>query len=265
MKKKLLTVFKIVFGLYALLCGFLYFFQESIIFFPQKLNKDHQFNFNQKFKELNIKTYDNKIINGLLFKAKNTKGLIFYLHGNAGSLDSWGTVAKNYTKLNYDVFILDYRGFGKSEGSIKNQEQVFKDNQTAYNLLKKEYNEQNIIILGYSIGTGMASKLASENTPKELILQAPYYNLTDIMRRKFSLIPTFILKYKFETNKYLKKCKMPITIFHGKEDRVISYNSSLKLKKDFPKINLITLFKQGHNRISYNKVYNQKLKILLNK
>lgn len=192
MKKGLLQILKIIIGLYIVLCGLLYFFQEKLIFFPQKLNKNYQFQFEQKFEELNIKATDGKLLNGLLFKAESSKGLIFYLHGNAGDLSSWGDVAKTYTDLNYDVFIFDYRSYGKSEGQINGQNQMFEDNQTAYDELKKKYSEEKIIVLGYSIGTGLASKLASTNNPKLLILQAPYYNLTDMMKQKFSLIPTFI-------------------------------------------------------------------------
>lgn len=264
MKNKLINLLKIVAGLYIILCVALYFFQENLIFFPQKLEKNYQFNFAQDFEELNFKASDGKSLNGLLFKADNTKGLVFYLHGNAGSLSSWGNVANTYTDLNYDVFILDYRSYGKSEGSISNQEQLFEDNQLIYDELKEKYREDDIIILGYSIGTGLASKLASENKPDQLILQAPYYSLTDMMRQRFSFIPTFILKYKFATNEYLKNCKMPITIFHGNIDRVINYKSSLKLKEDFTnKIELITLNGQGHNGMTDNPNYKRELENIL--
>ena len=264
MKKKLINILKIAAGFYIILCIALYFFQENLIFFPQKLEKNHQFNFAQGFEELNFHASDGKLLNGLLFKADTTKGLIFYLHGNAGSLSSWGNVANTYTNLNYDVFILDYRSYGKSEGKINSQTQLFEDNQLIYDKLKEKYKEKNIVILGYSIGTGLASKLASDNQPKQLILQAPYYSLTDMMLQRFSYLPTFILKYKFETNDYLKNCEMPITIFHGNRDHVIHYKSSLKLKKDFKdKINLITLDGQGHNGMTDNPNYKYELKNIL--
>ena len=146
MKNKILNFLKIIAGLYIFLCVALYFFQEKLIFFPQQLEKNYQFNFGQNFDELNFKSSDGKLINGLLFKADSTKGLIFYLHGNAGSLSSWGNVAKTYTELNYDVFILDYRSFGKSEGTINGQKQLFEDNEIIYKELKKNYNEKDIIM-----------------------------------------------------------------------------------------------------------------------
>jgi len=265
MKKTLFKILKILFILYITICGLLFFFQEKLIFFPDKLDKNFKFGFDQKFEELHIKTDDNKLLNGVLFKSDSSKGLIFYLHGNAGSLSSWGDVAKTYTDLNYDIFILDYRGYGKSEGSINGQAQLFQDIQTVYNELKKKYSENKIIVLGYSIGTGLASKIASTNNPKLLILQAPYYSLRDMMRHTYPIIPTFILKYKFETNIYIRNCKMPIVIFHGKEDEVIYYGSSLKLKEAFKKQDtLITLNGQGHNGMTENSAYKSEMQKILN-
>jgi pimeloyl-ACP methyl ester carboxylesterase len=264
MKKFFINSFIVISVIYILICGLLYFFQEKLIFFPQKLSKEYPFQFDQKFEEKNIKANDETMLSGLLFKADSSKGLIFYLHGNAGSLSSWGEVAKTYTDLNYDIFMLDYRGYGKSDGVIDGQNQLFEDIQSAYDELKTEYPEDKIIVLGYSIGTGLASKVASQNNPKLLILQAPYYSLTDMMRRTYSIIPTFILKYKFDTSKHLKDCKMPVIIFHGDMDEVIYYGSSLKLKEEF-KINdrLITLREQGHNGITYNEDYRHELKQIL--
>ncbi|MGZ2368988.1 alpha/beta hydrolase [Ancylomarina sp. YFZ004] len=264
MIKVLINTLKIVLALYILLCGLLYFFQERLIFFPQKLDKTYQFQFGDKNEEQNIKTTDGTVLNGILFKADSAKGLIFYLHGNAGSLSSWGGVAKIYTDLNYDIFILDYRGYGKSEGRINGQEQLFEDIQNVYDELKKQYTEDKIVILGYSIGTGLASKIASTNNPRRLILQAPYYSLKDMMKHTFPIIPTLILKYKFETNIYLKDCQMPVVIFHGNQDRVIYYGSSLKLKNEFKKSDtLITLNGQGHNGMTCNQEYNIEIKRIL--
>ena len=264
MKKLAFNFFKIALLLYIVLCGILYFFQEKVIFLPLKLAKNFQFQFAQNFEERSFKTSDNTVLHGLLFKAENSKGLIFYLHGNAGNLSSWGFVAKTYTDLNYDVFILDYRGYGKSEGKITSQHQLFDDVQTVYKEIKNEYQEDQIIVLGYSIGTGMASNLASKNNPKLLILQAPYYSLTDLMQRTIPIVPRFILKYKLENHKYLQDCKMPVILFHGKEDQVIYPESSLKLKeacKSVEKVILLDLL--GHNGMTDDPNYLLEIKKIL--
>ena len=266
MKQILLNILIAVIALYILICVLLFLFQERLIFFPQKLEKDHKFNFDQKFEELYIPAKDSTLLHGLLFKSDSSKGLIFYLHGNAGSLGSWGEVAETYTALNYDVFMLDYRGYGKSEGSITGQEQMFQDVQTVYDEVRNRYSENDIIVLGYSLGTGLASKLASANSPRLLILQTPFYSLTDLMKHLYPVIPTFLLKYKFETDRYIKDCKMPIVIFHGNQDEIIYYGSSLKLKEEFKtKVTLVTLIGQGHNGMTENPDYRREIKKVLKK
>ncbi len=256
MKRILLTLLKLLIAAYILLCGLLYFFQEKIIFHPSKLDKNFKFQFDQNFEEINFKTNDHLTLNGILFKAANSKGLIFYLHGNAGSVNNWGQIAKTYTDLGYDVLMTDYRGYGKSEGKINGEGQVFEDLQVVYNKIKERYQEDKIIIMAYSIGTGPGAKLAAENKPKLLVLQAPYYSLVDMMKHSYPFAPTFLLKYKFETYKFVQACKMPVIIFHGNQDEVIYYNASVKLRAVCkPADTLITLNGQGHNGITVNPDY----------
>jgi alpha-beta hydrolase superfamily lysophospholipase len=260
----ILKVFLFILLAYVFICGLIYLFQEKLIFFPEKLRKDYQFEFSGVFEEINIGMKDGILLNGILFRSDSSRGLIFYLHGNAGSLRGWGEIAEIYTNLDYDLFMPDYRGYGKSEGRIKNEEQFFYDMQSVYNHMKKFYPEDKIIVLGYSIGTGAATRLASTNQPSLLILQAPFYSLIDLKNRYFPFIPGFLLKYKFETHKYIQKCKMPIVIFHGDKDEIIYYGSSLKLKELIKeKDKLITLHGQYHNGISVNFQYLEELNKIL--
>ena len=260
----LLKIFLILLAVYIIICLLMFIFQEKFIFFPEKLSNEHKFVFGQEFEEMTITSKDQKSLHGILFRSDTSKGLVFYLHGNAGSLQTWGQLAEAYTDLNYDVFMPDYRGFGKSEGSISNQHQLYEDMQLAYDEMKKRYSEDSIIVLGYSIGTGMATKIASTNHPKLLILQAPFFSLKDLMRRIYPVLPTFILKYKFETNEYIRGCKMPIVIFHGDQDEVIYYQSSIKLKKLLKQTDTVIILEgQAHNEITDNPEYQKALQQLL--
>ncbi len=238
--------------------------QEKLIFHPEKLSKDYKFSFSNNFEEYFIKVDDKTELNALYFKADSSKGLVFYLHGNAGCLDSWGDVADLYLNQHYDVFILDYRGYGKSTGTISSEAQINNDVQKAYDFARKNYNENKIVIIGYSIGTGPASNLVANNNPGILILKAPYYNLSDLVHSYYPFIPTFMLKYQFKTDKNLAKIAAPIYIFHGNKDEVIYYNSSVKLSKLLKeKDKFITLKGQIHNGINDNKVYMEYVKKIL--
>lgn len=256
-----LTVFGVMYLLYV---SYIYFNQEEMVFRAYKLSENHQFNFGEKFEEVTIPSFDGKQLHGLLFKTSNPKGLIFYLHGNAGTVDDWGNNASIYTDLGYDIFFLDYRGFGKSEGEIENQEQIYNDISIAYDSVTTHYKSKEIILIGYSIGTGLASYLATVKNSNKLILQAPYYNFLEFSTGRAPYFPDFLKKFQFETNQYIVKVKAPIYLFHGNQDQLISVSNSQRLKKIIkPNDQLFILDGEDHIGINDNYDFQQHLKEIL--
>lgn len=157
----MLIVVGVVVALYVLLWRVLYFKQEKLLFAPTHLPAGYHFYFPGQFEERWTTAAAGTRLHGLLFKTPSSKGLIFYLHGNGGSLDSWGVAAATYTALHYDVFLLDYRGYGKSGGISSNQPQMLADVDTVHQQLRLQYPESRTVILGCSLGTGPATWLAT--------------------------------------------------------------------------------------------------------
>ena len=208
MKKIVKWILAIVALLYICLCGLFYFSQEKILFNSVKLTKDHVFKFANVFGERFITMQDNQKLYGVLFKAAASKGLILWFPGGRGMIDSIGIDAHLYTDLNYDLFVLNYRGFGKSEGIISSEKQFNRDMQSVYDYFRGEYAEDRIVIFGYSLGTGPAAALAVSNNPRMLILQAPYYSMNESAQKVFPYLPVKLLqKYKFQTYECIDKIK----------------------------------------------------------
>lgn len=248
---------------FILITAGIYFFQERLIFFPEALLSDFQFDFEHDFDEVNYKVSDGVIINALHFKSKDPKGIILYAHGNAGSLSNWGDVSDIFLNYNYDLLIYDYRGYGKSGGNISEQN-LYHDANVIYGELMKSYNENNIIVYGRSIGTGIASKVASEHNPRHLILESPYYNLPDLAKKIFPFIPSFLLRYQFRNDQMIGAVKCPVTIFHGTFDEVIYFGSSLKLEKLMKvKDKIIPIVGGRHNDLANFEIYHQELANIL--
>ena len=88
----------------------------KLVFQAEKLDEKYEFDFEKPFEELFLSTADDAKINVLHFKVAQAAGAILYFHGNRGSLKRWGKIAADFTKFNYDVFVLDYHGYGKSSG-----------------------------------------------------------------------------------------------------------------------------------------------------
>lgn len=248
--RKFRKFLKVVVGLYILITVLLYFFQEKLIFQPTKLPQDHHFSFSEPFTEFSITTADGAVLNALHFKRKAPKGVILYFHGNAGDLSRWGEIATFFARKEFDIVIMDYRTYGKSTGKLGEQ-RLFSDAQLFYNYLLERYSEEKIIVYGRSLGTAMATKVASMNNPKKLVLETPFYNLYDAAKHRFSFLPLkLLLRYRFETNTHIKKIKCPIAIFHGTEDVVVPYASGKQLFEVAPSPKeLITIPGGDHNNL----------------
>ncbi|MEP0263983.1 alpha/beta fold hydrolase [Dokdonia sp.] len=264
--RRLFRIIAVLVVLYSLTLVFFYFKQEKFFFNPKHLEPDYIFQFEEPFEELEIAVEEDVYLNALHFKATNPKGIILYFHGNAGAIHDWGKRAPLYLENEYDVLFVDYRGYGKSDGNYKNEDQLFSDVQKVYDYVKSKYDERQITVLGYSLGSGLAAYVASQNNPKQLILNAPYYSWKTLVADEIAPpIPTYLIKYDIKTYAYLATVQCPIQIFHGTKDFLIRPNSnSEKLKELYPdKIDLTLIIDAVHNDIHITKQYYDALKELL--
>ncbi|MGV3589382.1 MAG: alpha/beta hydrolase [Adhaeribacter sp.] len=218
------------FGTYA----FLYSIKEeqSNIFKGQPLPADFKYSFKEDFEEFTIKAPDGGLLNALLFKAANPKGVVCFWKGNGGTLNNWGTMAPQFLKVNYDVMITDYRQQGKSSGKIA-LENFYADAQTIYNFLRAKYSEENIVIAGYSLGGRIAAHLASENKPKLTILIDAASTTGDFSQRFLEAI-YFLLpstnKFLFQTEADVGKTKTPLAIIATENTKSLSHQLKPLLK-----------------------------------
>ena len=256
-----LYIVLLVLGIYVGISVLLYFLQDYLMFKPEKLEKDFQFHYeNQETEEYNVETRDGATINGLHFKVKQPKGVVFYLKGNSKSMRGWGKFAVDFTRHGYDVIMVDYRGFGKSTGR-RTQKAVKRDLQVVYNKIKENVDEKYIVLYGRSLGSGFATKLASMNNPRMLILDAPYYSLSKVAKRYVPFMPLSVLiKFPMPTYKWLKYVQCPIHIIHGTDDKLIPYKTSVKLSKIKPKLTTLhSIIGGGHKNLNTFEYYHKVL------
>ena len=225
----------VLFGGYLMLGAMIYFIQEKFIFLPSRLPDNYQYQFAQPFEEVFLDSEDGARLNAIHFKNKDPEGIILYFHGNAGNLARWGEVTMPLAgKFNYDVLVMDYRSYGKSKG-VLSEKALHEDGQLFYDYVLQKYQEQEIVLYGRSLGTGIVTRLAARNNPREVILETPYYSLLDIGQRKFPYLPVkWLLKYEFKSFEYVKDISCPVSVFHGTNDEVIPLESGRKLFENIP-------------------------------
>ncbi len=262
-----LTIILIVVGLYIAANFVIYFWQEKFLFKPEKLPADFEYKYGEEieFMEYNLETVPGVNINGIHFCLDKPKGVVLYLKGNSRSIKGWGRFAVDFTRLGYDVIMIDYRGFGKSTGK-RTEAGIKKDLQFIYDEMKKQVAEKYIILYGRSMGSGFAAKLASTNNPRMLILESPYYSIKKTARRYTPFLPlSLLLRFPIPTYKWLKYVSCPIKILHGTNDRLIPYKTAVKLSKINPEnTRLYSVIGAGHNNLYTKEEYHRMLDEILN-
>lgn len=243
---------------YLALIAIVYLVQEFFIFKPEKLRADFEYKYDVPFEELFFDIEPGVRINGLHFKTQKPLGLILYFHGNSRSIKGWAKYAKDFYRYNYDVVLVDYRGFGKSTGK-RSEHDMLKDMQFVYDTLAVEYTEHHIIVYGRSLGSGFAAKIASDNKPRYLILDAPYFNFRKVIERFLPILPIrYLLRYHLRTDKWIRHVNCHTYILHGTRDWLIPISNSEKLQAINPhKITLIRIEGGGHNNLpTFNEYHN---------
>jgi uncharacterized protein len=221
----------IIAAVYVLIGLVLWFFQDKILFHPEKLPIDHQYNFTLPYREVNLRVTDSKTMAIVQFSVPDSlrKGVVLYFHGNKRNVERYAPFASAFTKNNYEVWMMDYPGYGKSTGELSEQV-LYDDALEFYNMARAYVSKDSLIIYGKSMGTGIAAQLASIRECKRVILETPYYDFPSVIKHYMPIYPvSLLLHYKIPTHEFIRKIKAPITIFQGTDDGVITHSNAKKL------------------------------------
>ncbi|HOK06024.1 MAG TPA: alpha/beta fold hydrolase [Syntrophales bacterium] len=241
--------------------------QERIIFHPEVLPAHYRYHFGGVWEEVSIPV-EGAVLNALLFRVPRPKGVVLYFHGNAGSLRTWGEVAGTFTGRGWDCLIYDYRGFGKSTGGFRCEDDLLDDGKAVYAYVRKRYGEAKIVFYGRSIGTGIAAGVAGAASPHLLILESPYHSLLDLAGHHYPWLPAFVLeaylRYPLPTYRWLREITCPVAVIHGTRDGIIPFENALRLKGLYPeKVRFFPVPGGGHNDLEDFQQYHRALDAVL--
>ncbi len=232
-KRKIFRWVKVFIIVYCSIGIAVYYLQDAMLLHPVKISAETAYQFDMPFTEVNVPYDAGTNISIIQFHAKNDtpgKGLILYFHGNRNNIKRYQRFVPNLTRRGYEVWMIDYPGFGKSTGNFTEQ-MVYEWSLLLYKMARKKYAADSITLYGKSLGSGIAAQLASIRDCRRLILETPYYSITSLADTYLWMYPTSrMIHYKIPTNEYLKKITAPVTIFHGTADGVIPYRNAVKLK-----------------------------------
>jgi alpha-beta hydrolase superfamily lysophospholipase len=264
-RKILLRWIKVILMLYGLIGIAIYYLQDKVLFRPEKMDSRQAYGFSVPHKEINIPFNDQANISIVEFTtAAAPKGVVLYFHGNRKNIGRFAKFAPNFTKNGYEVWMIDYPGYGKSTGPLTEQ-RLYDFADQLYKLAAARFARDSIVIYGKSLGSGIAAWLASKKNCRQLILETPYYSITSLCQRYFPIYPvTRMIHYKIPLYQYLQQVIVPVTILHGSSDGVIPYSNAEKLKPFLkPTDKFITIEGGSHNDLNDFPLFHQTLDTLL--
>ena len=193
--------------------------------------KDEVTNEPTEIEKVKITTMDN--INLMAwFYNKNIEKFktILFFHGNAGSLENRTYKLNHFKDLNVNFLIIAWRGFDGNEGK-PSEIGLYRDAKSAIKWLNlKGVTEENIILYGESLGTGVAVEVAQNKNYAGVILESPYTSMVNMGKKYYPFFPvSFLLKDKFESYKKITNISVPLLIMHGKVDKIVPFEMGKKI------------------------------------
>lgn len=226
----------------------LYVGQEFLIFAPARLPADYRFNW-PDVTERSVEV-DGARLSALHLQLPDPKGLVFLLHGNAGHLADWFAGHELFRDANFDLFMIDYRGYGKSSGRVRGEAQLHADVAAAWRTVAPGYRGRRRVIMGRSLGTPLAARLAASLPAGEgadlVMLASPFWSLAELAHLHYPFVPALLLRYHFETHRDVARLDAPLVLLHGDRDTLIPISHSERLQAVARQAQLFTIHGAAH-------------------
>jgi len=237
---------------YVLLGVVLYFTQERMVFLanlPGRALEATPRHVGFEFDDVILKTADGVSLHGWYVHADNPRGTVLFLHGNAGNISHRLDSIAVFRELGLDTFIIDYRGYGQSEGKTS-EEGTYKDAEAAWQYLVTERGEDpaRIVIFGRSIGGAIAAWLATRHKAAALIVESSFTSAVDMASGIYPCMPVRLsTRLKYPVVDYVARPGCPVLIVHSRDDEIIPFAMGEALYKATQTPKAFLELRGGHN------------------
>jgi fermentation-respiration switch protein FrsA (DUF1100 family) len=259
MKSKILRVLSVLLAAYLSVLGYIYFNQTNLLYFPDKdMGVISDYNLGDT-KEIFLTSADGAKIQTWVHSPTGHKPMVIWLHGNSYNLAQRKDKFRELIKMGYGLIAPSWHGFGKSEGRPGIKE-IYDDARAAVNYLQQlGYKTEDTIIIGESLGSGVAVQMAVEHRFKEVFLITPYTSIADRAQEIYWYLPVKqLVKDNFESYDKIDRIDAPLLIVHGDKDDVIPHSHAEKLfAKALEPKKLIIYPGKGHSNLDINVIFTE--------
>jgi fermentation-respiration switch protein FrsA (DUF1100 family) len=237
-------------AVYLLLCAALFFLQDHMIYQPLREIGVNPSAIELQYEDIEFRASDGVALHGWFIPTEGPPGgVLLFFHGNAGNISHRLDSIRIFHDLGLDVFIFDYRGYGRS-GGRPSEEGLYADGRAALDFLlfEKGYSLKEVIVFGRSLGGAIAAKISCESTPAALILESSFTSLGALASRVAPLFPVqFLLRSRYGTDRILPDAECPTLVVHSPEDEIIPYTHGAELFELAPSPKMFLRIRGDHN------------------
>ncbi len=238
--------------IYAALTAFVYFRQSSLIYFPNMPGRAltaTPLQIGLRYEEVEFTAEDGVGLHGWFIPADDAKASLLFFHGNAGNISHRLESIAIFNALGLDVFIFDYRGYGRSQGKTS-EAGTYRDAEAAWRYLSETRGvaPDDIIVFGRSLGSSIAAWIASRRRPAGLIVESGFSSVPSMAQRLYPFLPVrWLAKFAYDTASYVRDLACPLLVVHSKADEIIPFAEGLAVYDAAPADKRFLEIRGGHN------------------
>ena len=255
-----------LFGALFLLYGALRFLEWKMIYFPRVEIEATPDVLGLKFEDITFITEDGVKLNGWWIPHAQARGTLIHCHGNAGNLGHRVELAARLHGLGVNVFLFDYRGYGKSRG-WPSERGLACDARAAYEFVRAQYEDAEdppILLHGQSLGGAVAARLALEKKVRGLILESTFTFVPDMARQLYPGLPLHrLLATRYDTLDHVTHLALPLLIAHSPADELVPFEMGRRLYAAAAQPKQFVALDGGHNDGLWTPDYEHALHTLL--
>lgn len=238
--------------LYALLLGLLYVFQSRLIHLPHVPGRElvaTPADAGLHYRDVEMVTGDDLRLHGWFVPAAEERAVLLFLHGNAGNVSHRLDSLEIFHALGLSVLIIDYRGYGRSEGR-PSEDGLYRDGQAAMDFLAGELQVApgEVLVFGRSLGAAVAAHVAARNPVAGLVLESAFTSVADMGAELYPMFPVRpLVRHRYPTLETLQEVSAPLLVIHSPEDEIIPFHHGRTLYEHGPEARLLLRIAGDHN------------------
>lgn len=225
------TVLLVAAAVYGGLAALLYVFQERFVFFPTADMAESPAVLGLAYEEVRFPASDGLSLHGWYLPGDASAPVLLFFHGNAGNVSHRLESLAIFHRLGLNTLIIDYRGYGRSEGS-PSEAGTYRDAEAAWRYLRNErgLGPDEIVLFGRSLGAAVATWLATEVEPAALIIESAFTSVPDMAAKLYPYLPARLLaRIRYDTESRIARVNCPVLIAHSRDDEIVPFENARRL------------------------------------